>query len=239
MKKLAVAMKNGVAIVSDGVEVISQVEASNSTIASLEAVKEFLQTVPENTASDLGDSVMVYLPKSIRGLASGAVATYIRGNKTARGVEMQEETVALYKEVMMMFGARCLTVVFKDAQYAGANDKEVATLVSKVWDKVSAIKPATNSAGAPAQAPVNPNLVAKIKELENKIIDAIMEDDEALEQSLNAKLAKLKALLGAPAPQQPATAKEESSTKEDTSANGDAPVSEETADDQFLAGMNS
>lgn len=195
MKKLAVAMKNGVAIVSDGKEVLSQVSAVDSTIASLEAIKEFLATVPVNSAEDLGEGVTIYLPKTIRGLASGAVANYIRENKTSRGNELQPETVALYKDVMLMFGERCLNVVFKDAQYAGSNNKDVAMLVNNVWAKMNTVSKNTTTQ-APAQQVVNPKIASKIKEIEDQIVDAIMEDDDKLEVELSAKLAKLKALLG-------------------------------------------
>lgn len=228
MKKLAVAMKNGVAIVSDGKEVLSQVSAVDSTVASLEAIKEFLQTVPVNSAEDLGEGVTIYLPKTIRGLASGAVANYIRENKTSRGNEMQAETVALYREVMVMYGERCLSVVFKDAQYAGSNNKDVATLVNNVWAKMNTVSKNTASQSQAPQAPaVNPKIAGKIKEIEDQIVDAIMEDNDELEAELSVKLAKLKALLGNTTATTEPKAEEKTVETEDVSA-----------DDQFTAEMN-
>lgn len=229
MKKLAVAMKNGVAIVSDGKEVLSQVSAVDSTIASLEAIKEFLATVPVNSAEDLGEGVTIYLPKTIRGLASGAVANYIRENKTSRGNELQPETVALYKDVMLMFGERCLNVVFKDAQYAGSNNKDVAMLVNNVWAKMNTVSKNTTTQ-APAQQVVNPKIASKIKEIEDQIVDAIMEDDDKLEAELSAKLAKLKALLGN------TTVTTEPKAEVDTKV--ETQEVELSADDQFDAEMN-
>lgn len=229
MKKLAVAMKNGVAIVSDGKEVLSQVSAVDSTVASLEAIKEFLATVPVNSAEDLGEGVTIYLPKTIRGLASGAVANYIRENKTSRGNELQPETVALYKDVMLMFGERCLNVVFKDAQYAGSNNKDVAMLVNNVWAKMNTVSKNTTTQ-APAQQVVNPKIASKIKEIEDQIVDAIMEDDDKLEAELSAKLAKLKALLGN------TTVTTEPKAEVDTKV--ETQEVELSADDQFDAEMN-
>lgn len=233
MKKLAVAMKNGVAIVSDGKEVLSQVSAVDSTIASLEAIKEFLATVPVNSAEDLGEGVTIYLPKTIRGLASGAVANYIRENKTSRGNELQPETVALYKDVMLMFGERCLNVVFKDAQYAGSNNKDVAVLVNNVWAKMNTVSKNAGSTQAPAQQVVNPKIASKIKELEDQIVDAIMEDDDKLEAELSAKLAKLKALLGSTT-----VTTEPKAVETVVETTVETQEVELSADDQFDAEMN-
>lgn len=216
MKRLAVVAKNGVAvIVNEKSEIVTQVNAVDSTEALLNAVKELLQTVPVNSADDLGEEVTLYLPRTIRGLASGAVAGYIRNKKTAGGSEMQENTIELYKECMVLFGERSLSVVFKDAEYLAKNSKEVSNLVNSAWIKVKGLASAGNNSNSNSttQAPaVNPKILSKIKELEDQIVDAILEDDEELEASLNAKLTKLKAMVSTSAPAKETTevAKEES-----------------------------
>lgn len=198
MKRLAVVAKNGVAIiVNESNEIVAQNISADSTTALLNAMKEVIASYPVNSAEDLGEAVTLYLPQTIRGIASGAVRNYIREGKTSRDKEMQPETIALYKEVMILLGERNLTVDVKDAQYASKNSPEVIKLVNNAWNKVKTMSNVSANT-ATQQAPqeqANPKVLAKIKEIEDQIVDAILEDDEELEASLNAKLAKLKAML--------------------------------------------
>lgn len=203
MKNIFVVGKENIALKMNDEKKAFVMEGADTVEALLLVVKDSLEKVPLN--DDMSqEPVMIFLPGYIKGIASGNVINYFRNKKTgagdADGKEISESNLALYKEVMEMYGARCLNVAFRDAQYISEKEKSLKDMNNLAWDAVK--KHAKERAlkgvapAAPTAPAVNPKIAAKIAELEEQIMDAILSDDEELETSLTVKLNKIKAMAG-------------------------------------------
>lgn len=200
MKDIFITGKENIAVKMNKEGQAVVVEGNGTVEALLLAVKSCLEKVAVNSDNS-GEPTVIFLPGYIRGLASGSVMQYVRTGKTGGGKDIEASDLELYKEIMMMYGERNLNVMFRDAQYIGKSEEEqvLRKLNDKAWEAVKseAKKRALNGTSAkPAEPQVNPKIVAKIAELEEQLMDAILEDDEELEKSLETKIAKLKAKFG-------------------------------------------
>jgi hypothetical protein len=179
--------------------------SADTTQSLLELLVQSLENVSDNAT--FTDAVTtIYVSGHIKGLATGSAVNYIREGKTGSGTELSKENVELFKKALQLIGTRNFNVVLKDAQYVSKKDTTTKALVEKAWEvckKKAAVAPSVATPQAPTVV-ANPKIVAKIAEVEEQIMEAIMEDDAELEASLNVKLGKLKAMLetstGVPAP---------------------------------------
>lgn len=227
MKDIFVAGKENIAVRmnKDGVTVLT--EANDTVEALLLSVKACLEKVKLNDDNS-EEPTMIFLPGYIKGLAGGSVMQYIRTKKTGGDKEISDRNIELYREVMTMYGERNLNVAFRDAQYFGKSEDEVALkkLNDKAWEavKTEAKKRALNGGSktsAPAEPAVDPKIMNKIKELKEQYLDAVLECDEELEAKLEKQIAKLEKMFLVKADtkkETPAVSPETTVTKED---NGD------------------
>lgn len=200
MKDIFVAGKENIAIRmnKDGKGIATV--GKDTVEALLLSVKACLEKVATNDDNSQ-EPVTVFLPGHIKGIATGSVMHYIRTGKTGGDKEITQSNLDLYREVMTLYGQRNLNVSFRDAQYFGKSESEVKLkeLNDKAWKlaKDKAKERALSGANvAPAQPEVNPKVLAKIAELEEQLMDAMLDDNEELEKELDAKIAKLKAKFG-------------------------------------------
>jgi hypothetical protein len=214
--------------------------SADTTGSLVELLIQSLENVSDNSA--LAEEITtIYVSGHIKALVTGTAINYIREGKTGSGTELSAETVALFKKAMQLIGAKNFNVVLKDAQYVSKKDTTTKALVEKAWEVCKKKALAAPAVAAAPQAPAvvaNPKIVAKIAEVEEQIMEAIMEDDAELEANLNVKLGKLKAMLetstGVPATQAPAVEEQADFTPEPASdVNEWDNTEEEEGDEEF------
>lgn len=190
-----VAMNNvSVAVVANkGQNQYKAVQASNSKIALLTNLKTVLSGIPTNDDLSAETRQVIIGSKSpIIGLVTGTWREYIKTGKNAKGVEIAEEELALWKQVAELYANRCFNVKFTSDQYIGKNDKATKDLINVSWELVKQEVRKANDMAQPSQpkvaqsAPaVNP-VVAKLQELMTKALDeGDFEAYDKLEERLN------------------------------------------------------
>ena len=226
MKNVFIVGKENIALKMNDEKKATVIEGVDTVEALLLTVKDSLSKIALNDDNSQEPTV-IFLPGYIKGIATGSVTNYIRNKRTGinpnEGTAISDSNLALYREVMVMYGERCLNVSFRDAQYFGKSETEVKlkALNDLAWEiikKQAKERALNNVTPAKSSAPaVNPKIASKIAELEEQIMDAILCDDEELEASLTLKLNKIKAMAGIKAenPVSNAPEKEEVQTADD------------------------
>lgn len=194
-KNVIVVAKNDCALISNNKREFSTVmNATDNTVASLQVMKSFLESVPTNAELVEEPFQLVLGEKSsIKGFATGTHLHYIRTGANATGKEFTAEQLSLIKEVALLLADRSLNVKVTTDKFISYKDKEGRAIIDFAWkslDKEIAkqtapAKPVKPVAPAKQTAVVDPR-VAKLQELMTKALDeGDFDKYDMLEERLN------------------------------------------------------
>ncbi len=195
-KNVIIVAKNNCALISNNKrEVATVMNATDNTVASLQAMKSFLEKVPAN--AELVDEpyqLILGEKSSIKGFATGTHLHYIRTGANATGKEFTEEQLGLIKEVALLLADRSLNVKVTTDKFISYKDKEGRAIIDFAWkslDKEIAkltapTKPAVKPVAPAKQTAVVDPRVAKLQELMTKALDeGDFDKYDMLEERLN------------------------------------------------------
>lgn len=196
---VVVARTNNALVATSDNKFKTFINCTDSTVASLQAMKAFLESIPTNSEELIEEPVQIILgsKSAIKGFASGTYLQYIRTGANASGKEFTEEQFTLVKEVAFLLADRSLNVKVTTDNFISYKDKETKAFIDNAWklldkeiNKAKETKPANKPQRPQTQAPaVNP-VVAKLQELMTKALD---EGDFDKYDQLEARLNKLQA----------------------------------------------
>ncbi len=204
-KNVIVVAKNNCALVSNNKREYSTVmDCTDNIVASLQAMKVFLDKVPTNSELVEEPYQLVLGEKSaIKGFATGTHLQYIRTGANATGKEFTDEQMTLIKEVAFLLAERSLNIKVTTDKFISYKDKESRAVIDFAWkslDKELAKQTASTKPQRPqrpvTQAPVvditKDSLLIKLQAKMDKALDE--DDDEAydkFEERYNRRLAQL------------------------------------------------
>ena len=199
-KNVVVVAKTNNALVATSDKFKTFMNCTDSTVASLQAMKAFLESIPTSAEEIIDEPVQIILgsKSAIKGFASGTYLQYIRTGANASGKEFTEEQFTLVKEVAFLLADRSLNVKVTTDNFISYKDKETKAFIDNAWkllDKeINKAKEETKPANKPqrpqAQAPAINPVVAKLQELMTKALD---EGDFDKYDQLEARLNKMQA----------------------------------------------
>ena len=219
MKNIVLVAQNNVsvvAVVNKGQNQYKAVQANNSKIALLTNLTTVLNGIPTNDDLSAETRQIIIGSKSpIIGLVTGTWREYVKTGKNAKGVEIAEDELTLWKQVAELYAERCFNVKFTSDQYIGKNDRATKDLISCAWEivkqevrKANDMAPASQPKVAQSAPAVNP-VVAKLQAL---MTQALEEGDfdkyDKLEERLN-KLQPAKEVAEEPVDNDPLAGAEE------------------------------
>lgn len=194
MKNIVLVAQNNISVVvvvNNGKNQYKAVSANNSKIALLQNLTTILNGIPTNDDLSAETRQIIIGSKSpIIGLVTGTWREYVKTGKNAKGVDIADDELALWKQVAELYASRCFNVKFTSDQYIGKNDRATKDLISCAWDLVKEeVRKANNMAPASqpqtVQSQVNP-VVAKLQELMTKALESgDFEAYDKLEERLN------------------------------------------------------
>ena len=194
MKNIVLVAQNNISVVvvvNNGKNQYKAVSANNSKLALLQNLTTILNGIPTNDDLSAETRQIIIGSKSpIIGLVTGTWREYVKTGKNAKGVDIAEDELALWKQVAELYASRCFNVKFTSDQYIGKNDRATKDLISCAWDLVKEeVRKANNMAPASqpqtVQSQVNP-VVAKLQELMTKALESgDFEAYDKLEERLN------------------------------------------------------
>lgn len=194
MKNIVLVAQNNISVVvvvNNGKNQYKAVSANNSKIALLQNLTTILNGIPTNDDLSAETRQIIIGSKSpIIGLVTGTWREYVKTGKNAKGVDIADDELALWKQVAELYASRCFNVKFTSDQYIGKNDRATKDLISCAWDIVKEeVRKANNMAPASqpqtVQSQVNP-VVAKLQELMTKALESgDFEAYDKLEERLN------------------------------------------------------
>ena len=194
MKNIVLVAQNNISVVvvvNNGKNQYKAVSANNSKLALLQNLTTILSGIPTNDDLSAETRQIIIGSKSpIIGLVTGTWREYVKTGKNAKGVDIAEDELALWKQVAELYASRCFNVKFTSDQYIGKNDRATKDLISCAWDLVKEeVRKANNMAPASqpqtVQSQVNP-VVAKLQELMTKALESgDFEAYDKLEERLN------------------------------------------------------
>ena len=196
---VVVAMNNCALVVNSNKSYKTVMNCTDNTVASLQAMKIFLEKIPANTTELLAEPRLLVLGEKspVKGFATGTHLQYIRTGENASGKAFTAEQLELIKEVAFLLADRSLNIRITTDKYVSYSDKEARELINGAWEMLKAeIKksnaPAQAKPQAPvAQAPAKSPVVAKLEELMAKALDeGDFDKYDQLEERLNKMLAK-------------------------------------------------
>ena len=193
-KNIVIVAKNDCAlIVNKDRKVVPVTNCTDNTVASLTAMKAFLEKVPTNNVELVEEPYQLILgdKSSIKGFATGTHLHYIRTGANATGKAFTDEQFELIKEVSMLLAERSLNIRITTDRFISNQDKATKALIDFAWKtldkeiaKAKTTAP-TNKPQRPAVAPVDPR-VAKLQELMTKALDeGDFDKYDQLEERLN------------------------------------------------------
>lgn len=193
MKNIVLVAQNNISVVvvvNNGKNQYKAVSANNSKIALLQNLTTVLNGIPTNDDLSAETRQIIIGSKSpIIGLVTGTWREYVKTGKNAKGVEIAEDELALWKQVAELYAERCFNVKFTSDQYIGKNDRATKDLINCAWELVKEeVRKANNMAPAPqqvAQPQANP-VVAKLQALMAQALDeGDFDKYDKLEERLN------------------------------------------------------
>jgi hypothetical protein len=193
---VVVAMNNCALITNNDKKVSTVMNATDNTVASLQVMKAFLQSVPTNEELVEEPYQLVLGEKSaIKGFATGTHLQYIRTGANATGKEFTEEQFELIKEVATLLAERGLNVKVTTDKFISYKDKQGRAIIDFAWNTLKLeISKANEQAQQKPQRPVAPAKqtavvdprVAKLQELMTKALDeGDFDKYDMLEERLN------------------------------------------------------
>ena len=194
MKNIVLVAQNNISVVvvvNNGKNQYKAVSANNSKLALLTNLTTVLNGIPTNDDLSAETRQIIIGSKSpIIGLVTGTWREYVKTGKNAKGVDIAEDELALWKQVAELYASRCFNVKFTSDQYIGKNDRATKDLISCAWDLVKEeVRKANNMAPASqpqtVQSQVNP-VVAKLQALMAQALDeGDFDKYDKLEERLN------------------------------------------------------
>ena len=194
MKNIVLVAQNNISVVvvaNNGKNQYKAVSANNSKLALLQNLTTILNGIPANDDLSAETRQIIIGSKSpIIGLVTGTWREYVKTGKNAKGVEIAEDELTLWKQVAELYASRCFNVKFTSDQYIGKNDRATKDLISCAWEIVKEeVRKANNMAPASQPQTVQPQVnpvVAKLQELMTKALEAgDFEAYDKLEERLN------------------------------------------------------
>ena len=194
MKNIVLVAQNNISVVvvvNNGKNQYKAVSANNIKLALLQNLTTILNGIPTNDDLSAETRQIIIGSKSpIIGLVTGTWREYVKTGKNAKGADIAEDELTLWKQVAELYASRCFNVKFTSDQYIGKNDRTTKDLISCAWDLVKEeVRKANNMAPASqpqtVQSQVNP-VVAKLQELMTKALESgDFEAYDKLEERLN------------------------------------------------------
>lgn len=193
MKNIVLVAQNNISVVvvvNNGKNQYKAVQANNSKIALLQNLTTILNGIPTNDDLSAETRQIIIGSKSpIIGLVTGTWREYVKTGKNAKGVDIADDELALWKQVAELYASRCFNVKFTSDQYIGKNDRATKDLINCAWELVKEeVRKANNMAPAPqqvAQPQANP-VVAKLQALMAQALDeGDFDKYDKLEERLN------------------------------------------------------
>lgn len=195
-KNVVVVAMNNCALISNNEKQVSTVmNATDNTVASLQVMKAFLQSVPTN--EELVDEpyqLILGEKSSIKGFATGTHLQYIRTGANATGKEFTDEQLDLIKEVAVLLAERGLNVKVTTDKFISYKDKQGRAIIDFAWNTLKLEINKANEQPQRPQKPVAPAKqtavvdprVAKLQELMTKALDeGDFDKYDMLEERLN------------------------------------------------------
>ena len=195
---VAIANEKGLAVITNNADYTQWYQCESIVDASLEALVDLLNTVPENTTELLAKPYRVVLPRAISGLATGSFIDYIRtGKSVTSGEVIPQARLEMYALVMKLMSTRYANIELVADGHASKFDKEVRDSAWKmVKAEVSARVHGSSTAVQSAPASQANNMLAdKLAEIECQIVDAMIAGDEELMARLESAKARLSAMV--------------------------------------------
>ena len=192
---VVVAMNNCAVVCNSNKQFKKVMNATDNTVASLEAMKIFLQSVPTNTEELVEEPRLLILGEksAIKGFATGTNLQYIRTGENASGKAFTEEQLALIKEVSFLLADRSLNVRVTTDKYVDYRDKEARELINGAWESLKAAIKGQNATTAKPQAPKAAPAVDPVAAIGLQIAEAAAKGDMAKVAALTAALTALQA----------------------------------------------
>lgn len=191
---VVVAMNNCAVVCNSNKQFKKVMNATDNTVASLEAMKIFLQGVPTNAEELVEEPRLLILGEksAIKGFATGTNLQYIRTGENASGKAFTEEQLALIKEVSFLLADRSLNVRVTTDKYVDYKDKEARELINGAWESLKAAIKGQNATTAKPQAPKAAPAVDPVAAIGLQIAEAAAKGDMATVTALTAALTALK-----------------------------------------------
>ena len=196
MKNIVLVAQNNISVVvvvNNGKNQYKAVSANNSKLALLQNLTTILSGIPTNDDLSAETRQIIIGSKSpIIGLVTGTWREYVKTGKNAKGVDIADDELALWKQVAELYAERCFNVKFTSDQYIGKNDRATKDLISCAWDlvkeevrKANNMAPASQPKVAQSAPAVNP-VVAKLQALMAQALDeGDFDKYDKLEERLN------------------------------------------------------
>lgn len=200
---VVVAMNNCAVVCNSNKQFKKVMNATDNTVASLQAMKIFLQSVPTNTEELVEEPRLLILGEksSIKGFATGTNLQYIRTGENAAGKAFTAEQLELIKEVSFLLADRSLNIRVTTDKYVDYRDKEARELINGAWESLkAAIKNQNASIAKPAAKPQAAPAVDPAAAIGLQIAEAAAKGDMDKVMALTAALNALKAAQGVQAP---------------------------------------
>jgi hypothetical protein len=195
-KNVVIVAMNNCALISNNKRVVAPVmNCTDNTVASLQAMKSFLEKVPANTELvDEPYQLILGEKSSIKGFATGTHLHYIRTGANAAGKEFTAEQLGLIKEVALLLAERSLNVKVTTDKFISYKDKEGRALIDFAWSTLKAkIKESNATATSRPQRPqTNTSAVDPVAAIGLQIAEAAAQGDMAKVTALTAALTALK-----------------------------------------------
>lgn len=197
-KNVVVVAMNNCALISNNKKEYSTVmSATDNTVASLQVMKSFLESVPTN--AELVDEPFQLIlgeKSAIKGFAAGTHLQYIRTGANASGKAFTEEQLGLIKEVALLLADRSLNVKVTTDKFISYKDKEGRALIDYAWSSLKLeIKKANEKVARPErpQKPQTQATVDPVTTIGLQIAEAAQAGDMDKVMALTTALNALKA----------------------------------------------
>lgn len=187
----AIVGEKGLVLCTNGTD-IQAYQGDSVVDTALEALLGLLESIPDNTDEIIAKPVRIILPRVIGGIATGSFIDYVRTGKTVTtGEPLSKERLEAYTMVMKAMSTKFANVEILADRHMSKDDRE--KVVDPAWKAlkeeisnivrggISGIAQQTSSTPTVSKEDADriAELKAKLATLEDELLDADTDEEEA------------------------------------------------------------